>query len=68
MAIPGEIRGYWAAKQRYGNPNITWASLVQPSVEMCLEGIPLTASASKALENKKDVLFKDPGMRLDTYP
>lgn len=42
VAVPGEIAGYWTAKDRYGNPNITWSRLVGPTVKMCREGITVS--------------------------
>eukprot|EP00090_Calanus_glacialis_P004532 TRINITY_DN13387_c0_g1_i1.p1 TRINITY_DN13387_c0_g1~~TRINITY_DN13387_c0_g1_i1.p1 ORF type:complete len:490 (+),score=135.18 TRINITY_DN13387_c0_g1_i1:1-1470(+) len=42
VAVPGEIAGYWAAKERYGNASITWRRLVEPTVAMCREGITVS--------------------------
>ncbi len=43
VAVPGELMGYWEAKKRHGNPEVSWESLVQPTIGMCLkEGIPVT--------------------------
>ena len=36
--VPGEVRGYWEAKQRLGNPCISWAELVQPAIDICEGG------------------------------
>ena len=36
--VPGEVRGYWEAKQRYGNPDISWAQLIKPSIDFCNNG------------------------------
>ena len=38
VAVPGEVAGYWAAKQRFGNPALAWAELVQPAIELCNKG------------------------------
>ena len=35
VAVPGEVAGYWEAKERYGNKSISWARLVAPSVRLC---------------------------------
>jgi gamma-glutamyltranspeptidase len=35
VAVPGEVAGYWEAKEKYGNKAISWARLVAPSVKMC---------------------------------
>ena len=42
VAVPGEIAGYWAAKERFGNTSITWSRLVAPTVRMCREGITVS--------------------------
>ncbi len=34
---------------RYGNPNITWARLVQPTVDMCRNGITVSWTVAKIL-------------------
>ena len=36
--MPGEVAGYWAAKQRFGNPALAWAELVQPAIQLCNNG------------------------------
>ena len=46
MAVPGEVAGYWAAKQKFGNPNITWSRIIQPTIDMARGGI--TVSRTKA--------------------
>ena len=46
MAVPGEVAGYWAARQRFGNLSITWRRLIQPTIDMARGGI--TVSSTKA--------------------
>ena len=36
--VPGEVKGYWEAKQRFGNPELAWAELIQPSIDLCENG------------------------------
>lgn len=40
MAVPGELRGYWAAYQRFGK--LPWKELVMPSIEVCERGYNMT--------------------------
>ncbi len=63
VAVPGEILGYWEAKQRLGNPDISWSSLILPSIDLCEKGIPVTGHAAMAMSHKKEDIFRDPGMR-----
>ena len=37
--VPGEIKGYWEAKSKFGNPAISWSELIQPTIDICNEGI-----------------------------
>ena len=47
MAIPGEIKGYQKAKELFGNPLVTWESLIQPSIDLARKGIPVTFSKAQ---------------------
>ncbi len=44
MAVPGELRGYLMAKERFGNPDLTIDDLLRPSIRLCEEGVPVTRS------------------------
>ena len=61
--VPGEVKGYWEAKQKYGNPRISWAELLQPSIDLCFDGIRVTAHAANALRRSKKRILQDPGLR-----
>jgi len=63
VAIPGEIKGYQKAKEMFGNPLVSWESLIQPSIELARKGIPVTFSKAKALMDQKAAILNDPGMR-----
>lgn len=64
MAVPGEVKGFYSAKQRYGNPNITWASLIEPSIKMAEEGVTISWTLASVLESVSELVYKDPGLRL----
>jgi len=61
--VPGEVRGYWEAKQRYGNPDISWAQLIKPSIDFCKNGIKVTEHAANMLKRSERLILKDPGLR-----
>jgi gamma-glutamyltranspeptidase/glutathione hydrolase/leukotriene-C4 hydrolase len=63
IAVPGEVYGYFEAKKKYGNKNITMLSLMQPTIDMCRKGIEVSWSAADSLEDSEDLILKDPGMR-----
>lgn len=59
------MKGYWEAKKRYGNPDVSWASLIQPSIDMCRQGVYVSFSAANAMANhpENELIFQDPGMK-----
>ena len=58
--MPGEVAGYWAAKRRYGSPDISWERLLRPTITMLRTGVRVDATLAKALSSKT---LTDPGMR-----
>ena len=46
VAVPGEVAGYWAARERFGNLSISWKRIMQPTIDMARTGI--TVSRTKA--------------------
>ncbi len=63
VAVPGEIKGYAKAKELFGNPQVPWERLIQPSIDLARNGIPVTFSKASALAGSKEAIFRDPGMR-----
>jgi len=61
--VPGEVLGYWEAKKRFGNPDISWKDLVQPAVDLCMKGIEVSGHTSRSLEKRKEFIKKDPGLK-----
>ena len=63
IGTPGQIKGLWEAKQKFGNPQISWESLIQPSIEMCYTGIPVSWTNAVDLKTHQERIKSDPGMR-----
>ena len=63
VAVPGEVKGYFAAKQKYGNPLVSWSSLIEPSIQMAEQGIRVSWSLAEALVKERQNIFRDPGLR-----
>ena len=64
IATPGELRGYWKAKELYGNSSITWESLLEPAIAMCYDGVKVNFHLSEKLEQAEQDILNDPGLRL----
>uniref|UniRef100_A0A0B7AVJ5 Gamma-glutamyltransferase n=1 Tax=Arion vulgaris TaxID=1028688 RepID=A0A0B7AVJ5_9EUPU len=61
IAVPGEIKGYWLAHQKYGH--LPWKSLFQPAIQMASGGFPVPIALHKAILNSQNILSTEPSMR-----
>ena len=60
--VPGFVAGTWELKQRLGNPAVTWEHLIQPSVDMCFEGITVNNHAYHMMHQERERVMNDPGL------
>nr|CAI5856574.1 unnamed protein product [Callosobruchus analis] len=56
IAVPGELKGYWEAHQRFGK--LPWKELVQPTIELCEKGYNMSKHQADSL--RKNNLNNDP--------
>ncbi|KAG5890289.1 hypothetical protein JTB14_031886 [Gonioctena quinquepunctata] len=62
VAVPAELKGYWSAYQKLGG-GVPWKDLIQPSLDLCKNGILVTSFIAGVLEGAKDDLYADPVLR-----
>lgn len=62
-AVPGEVKGLYQIFQEYGSGNITWSSLIQPSINLTRNGVRITKHVASGLERNSKELLKYPGMK-----
>ena len=55
--------GYFEAKQRFGNPKISWLDIMAPTIEMCEQGLSVTRSLAHAIKSKEEKIREDPAMK-----
>jgi len=60
--VPGFIKGTWELKQRFGNPDISWSSLLEPSIKMCFNGITVNFHAYHMMHQEMAHIHADPGL------
>ncbi|XP_054274793.1 scoloptoxin SSD14-like [Macrosteles quadrilineatus] len=59
--VPGELRGYWEAQQKYGR--LKWNEVVEPALKMCKEGYIMSEHQSKNLGIQSGRFYSDPNLR-----
>ena len=63
MGVPGEILGYFKAKERFGSSSISMKRLFDPTIKLCRKGIRISRSLYTAIVDKKDLIKSDPTFR-----
>ncbi|KAJ3644637.1 hypothetical protein Zmor_022353 [Zophobas morio] len=65
VAVPGELLGYWEAYHRFGG-NVEWKELVQPTIDLCNNGILVTEYLGRLYKSVEETLRNDTPLR-ETY-
>ncbi|XP_054713854.1 scoloptoxin SSD14-like isoform X2 [Uloborus diversus] len=65
IAIPGEVKGYWVAHQKFGK--LPWKTLFQPSVKLCNEGFKVSRHLASKLQKLRERILADNSMRLEFF-
>jgi len=65
VAVPGELMGYWEAYQKYKSGNVHWGELVQPTIDLCREGITVTPYLAKLLKQKEEDIKQSVTLRVN---
>ena len=63
IAVPGEILGYFEAKEKFGNPEVPMEDIMQPTITLCKNGIKVTRTLSGAIAKMAKFIFEDAGLR-----
>lgn len=61
VAVPGELKGYYEAHQRYGK--LPWRSVLEPTIKLCKEGHVVSKTLAKALASREKAIWEEPSMR-----
>uniref|UniRef100_A0AAG5DIJ9 Gamma-glutamyltransferase n=1 Tax=Anopheles atroparvus TaxID=41427 RepID=A0AAG5DIJ9_ANOAO len=61
VAVPGEVKGYWALHQRYGR--LEWKTLVEPTIKLCREGHLVTDYLERILAGRAERIRNEPTLR-----
>src|SRR4051794_27899634 len=53
IATPGEIYGYWEAFSKFGSGRVTWKDLIEPSIQLARNGLPISEYLGYVLKIKE---------------
>uniref|UniRef100_A0A0N5AGB3 Gamma-glutamyltransferase n=1 Tax=Syphacia muris TaxID=451379 RepID=A0A0N5AGB3_9BILA len=63
IATPGEIAGYWLVYKKYGSGKVPWHDLIQPSIELARNGVPVSEYLGYVLSIKEKHFRTLPSMQ-----
>ena len=49
IAVPGELKGYVEAKEKFGNPDLSLLDIMKPTIDLCENGFQVTRSLERAI-------------------
>lgn len=61
IAVPGEIKGYWKAHQRFGK--LPWSRLFEPTIKICEEGSLISRYVANDLKEVEEEIKRYPDMK-----
>lgn len=61
VAVPGELKGYWALHKRYGKTE--WSKLVEPTIELCKNGHLVTKYLTQVLVMYEKDIHASPSLK-----
>uniref|UniRef100_A0A914BW81 Gamma-glutamyltransferase n=1 Tax=Acrobeloides nanus TaxID=290746 RepID=A0A914BW81_9BILA len=63
IATPGEIYGYWEAFNKFGSGRVTWKDLIEPSIQLARNGLPISEYLGYVLKIKEKHFRSLPTMK-----
>ncbi|NQE64818.1 gamma-glutamyltransferase [Caulobacter sp. RHG1] len=65
VTVPGTVAGLYEAHKRFGK--LPWADLVQPAIDLALNGLVMSDDEADALSKRKTAMSKDPNGALKVF-
>lgn len=61
IAVPGEIKGYWLAHQKFGR--LPWKELFIPAIKMAELGFAVPESLARVLHENERFIHNEPSLQ-----
>uniref|UniRef100_A0A0R3RTM5 Gamma-glutamyltransferase n=1 Tax=Elaeophora elaphi TaxID=1147741 RepID=A0A0R3RTM5_9BILA len=63
IATPSELHGLWTVFSMFGSGKVSWYRLFQPSIELALEGFPITTALAAELAKSEEIILAEPSLK-----
>jgi hypothetical protein len=57
MGVPGFVHGLYTAYTQHGSGRLSWARLLQPTIDYLRRGVPISPAVAEALRSVNASLF-----------
>ena len=68
IAVPGELHGLRTEYEHFGSGRVAWKDLLQPSLDLLRNGVPVSTDLVKCLRIKRDIIQNEPTMQVFVDP
>ncbi|KAM3716274.1 Glutathione hydrolase 1 proenzyme [Dirofilaria immitis] len=63
IATPSELHGLWTIFSLFGSGKISWHRLFQPSIDLALEGFPISGALAEVLAKLEETILAEPSLK-----
>ncbi|KJH48233.1 gamma-glutamyltranspeptidase [Dictyocaulus viviparus] len=63
IATPSELHGFWTVFQKFGSGKISWSRLFEPSINLAINGFPVSSNLAMQLNSKESLIQAEPTMK-----
>ncbi|CAJ0933157.1 unnamed protein product, partial [Mesorhabditis belari] len=63
VAVPSELHGLWTAYEQFGSGKVPWNRLIEPTVQLLTDGVPVSSHMQIALQEYAFWITKEPTMK-----
>lgn len=57
------MHGFWTAYKKFGSGKIVWEELFQPSIDLAINGFPVSFSLAAILTEREDQIRLDSALK-----
>ncbi|KHN81335.1 Gamma-glutamyltranspeptidase 1 [Toxocara canis] len=63
IAVPSELHGFWTVYKKFGSGKVSWSRLFEPSIQLALNGFPVSSHLAMWLSEKEDEILVESSLK-----